>query len=198
LVAISTAGFRVATGAAEDAASRRAKVLHEEATKQYDLGEFDQALQSYKAAYLEKPDPIFLFNIGQCYRMKGNPDEAVAAYKTYLRKRPDAASRATVEQLVAEAERAIAQRKAPPAGTLAPTDLRTLPPAEVRPTAQSGAKPSEHESVPRATRKKWWIIGATIGGLTVLGLAVGLGVGLSGSGADVATAPNVPSVSLSF
>jgi hypothetical protein len=41
----------------DEAASRRAKVLSEEARKQYALGDYQQALEDYKAAFLAKPDP---------------------------------------------------------------------------------------------------------------------------------------------
>jgi len=189
--------------AAEDVASRRAKLLSEEAAKQFDLGEFDMALQSYKEAYLNRPDPVFLFNIGQCHRRKGDYEEAAAAYRSYLRKKPDAPNREAVEQLIAETERAVAQKKAPPAGTLSTTESRvttsTHSAQSMEPTPPRVAMTATQPAPPREPhKKKWWVLGASIGAAVVVGVAVGLGVGLGAGGGDAPAHPGAPSLSLSF
>jgi hypothetical protein len=43
-----------------------AKAHYEAATRLYDVHEYAAALQEYKAGYLVRPDPSFLYNIGQC------------------------------------------------------------------------------------------------------------------------------------
>jgi tetratricopeptide (TPR) repeat protein len=164
--------------AAEDRPSKWAKTLSDEAAKQFDLGEYEQALQSYKAAYLEKPDPVFLFNIGQCYRLLGKPEEAAGAYKSYLRKRPDAPNRALVEQFIGDAERAIRDRTAPPTGTVAPESPKpeTKPPEVVAPPIPA----------PRHHRKLGIALAAAGGVVAIVGAAlVGYGT-VSGNDANSA------------
>ena len=53
----------------------------EAANRLYDIHEYAKALEEYKAAYLAKPDPAFLFNVGQCYRKLGKFDQALEFYK---------------------------------------------------------------------------------------------------------------------
>jgi len=196
LIAFSLARSSAASG--DDQRARQAKALAEEATKQYDLGDYRQALDAYKAAYLAKPDPVFLFNIAQCYRLMGEPEEAAASYKVYLRKRPDAENRETVEGLIRESERAAAQRKAPPTGTLpAPSsEANHAPVSAVQSTSVPVPKATEDTSR-NSQRRKWWIVGASIGAAVITGLAVGLGAGL-GAGGDAPTHANTPTLTLSF
>ena len=65
-----------------------ARAHYETATRLYDLREYSKALDEYKAAYLAKPDPAFLFNIGQCYRRLGETSSALEFYRQYLKKTP--------------------------------------------------------------------------------------------------------------
>ena len=65
-----------------------ARAHYETATRLYDLREYSKALDEYKAAYLAKPDPAFLFNIGQCYRRLGETSSALDFYRQYLKKTP--------------------------------------------------------------------------------------------------------------
>jgi hypothetical protein len=73
-------------GAESDKAVARAH--YEIATRLYDLREYTKALEEYKAAYLAKPDPAFLFNIGQCFRKLGSTASALEFYEQYLKKTP--------------------------------------------------------------------------------------------------------------
>lgn len=66
-----------------------ARAHYETATRLYDLREYAKALDEYKAAYLAKPDPAFLFNIGQCFRKLNNTASALDFYRQYLKKTPD-------------------------------------------------------------------------------------------------------------
>src|ERR1039457_5794576 len=75
-----------------------ARAHYETATRIYDLREYAKALDEYKAAYLAKPDPAFLFNVGQCYRRLGKFDQALDFYREYLKKAPpDDPNRPNVE-----------------------------------------------------------------------------------------------------
>jgi tetratricopeptide (TPR) repeat protein len=120
-----------------------AKQSYTEGKRQYDLGEYDAALAAFKKAYLNYEEPVFLFNIAQCYRALGDRPAAVRTYRAFLRNWPKAPNREQVDRIVAELEAAIAQdasaRAAPPAGTMTPppktAETTTAPPATERPAA---------------------------------------------------------------
>jgi tetratricopeptide (TPR) repeat protein len=63
----------------------KAREEYREATHHYDFGEYQQALDGFKAAYQDYEDPAFLFNIAQCHRALGHKQEAITFYKSYFR-----------------------------------------------------------------------------------------------------------------
>jgi tetratricopeptide (TPR) repeat protein len=163
--------------ATEDAAARRAKTLFVEGQKQYDLGEWDAALQAFRAAYLEKPDPSFLYNLGQCLRKLGRVEEEAEVYRSYLRRLPDAPNRATVEQFIREAEDQIAHcKKSPPPETLPPGERRFAPATAA---ATVAAPPQPVNATSRSPLYRRWWLWTAIGGAVAVGVGVGLGVGLA-------------------
>lgn len=152
-VAMSVALAGVAR--ADDA--KLAREHFEAGSKLYDLGKFVDAAREYEEAYKAKSDPALLFNIGQAYRAAGKPDEAIVAYKSYLRNQPDAPNRSDVEQHIAKLQQQIDARKIVP------------PPPPPPPPTVSGPTP---------LYKKWWLWTA-VGGAIAVGVGVGLGVGLT-------------------
>ena len=85
----------------------KVEALFEEGNKHYDLGEYDQAVAAFRKAYALLPDPSFLFNIGQSYRLGHRCREATAAYRAYLRNAPASGTtddRAKIEQLIRDLE----------------------------------------------------------------------------------------------
>ncbi len=114
-------------GEAEDKA--HVKKLYESATKHYNLSEFKEALDQYKEAYRIRPDPVFLFNIGQCYRQLNQPAEAARQYRAFLREQPDAKNRVAVEKLIKDMDDAVREQRAqlPPTGTEPPQQPTTTP-----------------------------------------------------------------------
>src|SRR6476646_6636314 len=74
-----------------------AKTHWEEGTKLYDLGRYKEAAHEYEEAFRLKPDPAFLFNIGQAYRQAGDDEAALRAYRGFLRRFPDYEKRSEVE-----------------------------------------------------------------------------------------------------
>jgi len=88
-----------------------AKAHFHRGTRLYEVGEYRQALEEYKAAHLAKTDPAFLFNIAQCHRQLGDLEQAVIMFKRFLSASPNAANRGEVEKRVAELEGELAKRK---------------------------------------------------------------------------------------
>ena len=80
-----------------------ARKLFDQATEQYKVGKFAEALVGYEAAYALFKAPAFLFNIAQCHFQLQNWDRAVFFFQSYLREQPEAANRALVEDLMREA-----------------------------------------------------------------------------------------------
>jgi tetratricopeptide (TPR) repeat protein len=124
--------------------------------KQYDLGDYEAALDAFKAAYLTRPEAELLFDMAQCYRRMGRPKDAVGAYTTYLRRARSAENRADVEQFIAEGRSQIEAER-----------LRQEGLPEKQPA----------KSAPRPLYRSWWLwtaIGAAATSALVIGLAVGL------------------------
>jgi len=151
----------------------RAKAAYRKGQAHYRLGEFEQALTAFKEAYRNREDPSFLFNIAQCERQLGHKPEAERMYTSYLRTWPEAPNRAEVEQLISTLHAQIEEEKKavePPPPT-APLPSVAAPAAA--PTVVVQAPPPR-----RPIYKRWWLW-TTIGGAVAVGLAVGLGVGLT-------------------
>jgi hypothetical protein len=112
-----------------------------EAQKHYDAGtahykaqEYDQAVEEWEAGYQLKPDPTYLYNLGQASRLAHHPDKALDYYQQFLAAVPDTPNKAVVEQRIAEVQKEIAAQKkqaeAPPP-----------PPPPAEPAPAPAAKP---------------------------------------------------------
>jgi hypothetical protein len=103
---------------------KQAYDLYQEGITNYNLGEFDKAIEKFKAAYALTGAPGLLFNVAQAYRLKKDYEQALYFYKTYLRLDPDAPNKADVDARVAEMERMMQEQKnldkAKPVGTIPP------------------------------------------------------------------------------
>jgi tetratricopeptide (TPR) repeat protein len=75
----------------------------------YEQAKYPEAIAEFEAAYEVDPQVMLLFNIGQAYRKGGHLEEALAKYKEYLDKDPDA-ERAKVDDLVREIEKSLAKK----------------------------------------------------------------------------------------
>jgi hypothetical protein len=131
---------------------QRAKELFQEGTRYFDLGQFDKAIDAFQSGYREKPDPIFLFNIAQAYRLSGDASKALFFYKGYLRNSPKAHNRADVEQKIQALQKQLGEGQgqaphptSPPTPTSTPgTDSMrppTPPPAASAPPAAAPPPP---------------------------------------------------------
>jgi tetratricopeptide (TPR) repeat protein len=89
----------LAAPAVADHASR-AKAADRSARAHYAAHEYDAAIADYQAAYRAMPDPLFLFDIAQSYRMLDDCDHALEFYREYLQERPDADNRTLVERFM--------------------------------------------------------------------------------------------------
>src|SRR5688500_8265976 len=91
-------------GPNEDAARESTR----KATVAYNLGSYEEAAGHYQAAYRLVQDPILLFNLGQSWRLGGQPERALAAYRSYLRTAPpNAQQRELVQRRIEELEQIV-------------------------------------------------------------------------------------------
>lgn len=139
-----------ATWAAEDDKAV-ARAHYETGTRLYELREYAEALKQYKAAYLAKPDPAFLFNIGQCLRKLDRNTAALEFFQQYLKKAPpDNPNRGLVETLIHNIQAGLSADKDP---FDKPAAVKTAPPpaTEVTPLpAPSPVPPPEPAQQPAA------------------------------------------------
>lgn len=111
-----------------DSQKQSAKEHFEKASRLYDVGRYQDAIEEYQKAYLNVEDPVFLFNIAQCYRLSDRPVEAVRFYRNYLRRAPAAPNRADVERRIAEMDKLVQEREKAGATTTEPPAAGTTPP----------------------------------------------------------------------
>ena len=131
-----------------------AKQAYTEGKRQYDVGDYAAALDAFKKAYFNYEEPVFLFNIAQCYRALGDKPSAVRTYRAFLRNWPKAPNREQVERIIAQLDAAIAEdasaQAAPPPGTLPPQKPAEATPAKPD-TAQAEAQPKPTTTPPSTT-----------------------------------------------
>jgi len=102
--------------------TEKAKVLFQDAMRHYNVGEFADAAAKFIEAYKAAPDPTFLYNAAQAYRLGGEHQKALFFYKSYLRDAPEAGNRAEVEKRIEQ----LKQIQEPPGDAKTP-DPKVVP-----------------------------------------------------------------------
>jgi hypothetical protein len=131
LVGCAVLGLALCPGVARADDTQRAKELFTQGTTLFTVGEFDKAIEAWQEGYKAKPDPGFLYNIGQAYRLKGDPAKAIFFYRGYLRNSPKAANRADIEAKIAALQKEMNEPKSASPAPVAPPPA----PAPVTPGA---------------------------------------------------------------
>lgn len=168
-----------------DPQEQLARSHFEQAEKLYQQSLYEEALNEYQEAYDLKPLAAFLFNIGQCHRNLGHYSEAISAFESYLRAKPDARNRDATEALLAELRERVRRGGAgptagpgPSTGTASGSRLRSTPPrseATTAPGVDTTTKLDypEVRSRPKndAFYKTWWFWTAV--GVVAIGAGAG-------------------------
>jgi tetratricopeptide (TPR) repeat protein len=156
-VVVATVVLAFATAHADPGAEQRARTLYEAGTQHFNLGEYDQAIAAYKDAYRAYPNPAFLYNIAQAYRLDDQPRQALAFYKSFLNARPEASNAAEVEGFISELTAAVAKldaaQRTPPTAVKIPTPAET---AAKHPPPPSVLRDPEIDETPDPIYRKWW------------------------------------------
>ena len=170
-------------GGGDRAADReRAAAVYEEALREFNLGQFDNAVEGLTEAYRIYPHASFLFNIGQCHSELDDHERAIFFYRRYLAEAPDAENRDEVESLIAAEETALEEPAddAPTPGE-EPTDGDTVAPVgdEASPETTEDGEPAPEVVEPRPIYREWWfwtLLGVVVAG-AVAGTALGMTMG---------------------
>ncbi len=108
-------------GDAEEGSGTSAARVHVQAgIAHFGDGHYDDALREMETARRLHPSPELDYNVAQCLERLGRLDEALAAYRGYVRDRGRAADVHDVEAHIVELERRLAQTAAP---TRAPPEV---------------------------------------------------------------------------
>lgn len=135
LVAASREAGAQGTGARQSAAAR---AHYDRGLRQYEVGNYEKALEEFRAAHVLKPDPAFIFNAAQCLRRLGKSSDALLLYRRYLGLDPASPNRAEVEKRIRELE---SQEAATPVAPPARVEPAAPEPAPMAPAAAASTLP---------------------------------------------------------
>jgi tetratricopeptide (TPR) repeat protein len=94
----------------------QARVHFEKGRTFFQVDEYRKAIDEFKAAHVERPDPAFLYNIAECYRHLGETKDALTYYRRFLTAAaPGDRTRPIVEKRIAELQAQAAKAKQSPA-----------------------------------------------------------------------------------
>lgn len=179
-----------------------AQRLYAQGTKLYNLSMWKAALEEFQKAYLLRPQPELLFNIGQCQRQLGDAQGAANSYRAYLResKSLSTAQRDQVQTILDQLEQTLTAKVEPPTPKVEPTPTPT-PKSEATPTPPMVAPAEQAPTVVAVPEKKplykRWYLWVGIGAVVVVGVGVGVGVGLTASRVTYPSVTN-PAATLEF
>jgi tetratricopeptide (TPR) repeat protein len=167
----------------------KARKHFEKGKNLYDAGDFAPALVEFKEAFRLRDDAAFLFNMGQCHSKLGDDSAALHAYKSFLRRKPEAPNRAQVEARIAEIEE---RQKQPAVAPLVPPPdspplVPNLQPVATTPSPALDLQSTQpiSEPAPTPVLKSWWFwtgVGSVVvGGVTT---AILLSRGAAKNGCD--------------
>ena len=93
-------------------AKAQAKALQKEATKLYNVQQYEKAADLYQQAYLLDPNPAYLYASAQSQRLGGNCTKALQSYQAYIRANPPESERAKAQANIDRCEQELRDREA--------------------------------------------------------------------------------------
>jgi tetratricopeptide (TPR) repeat protein len=91
----------------------RAMAAYRRGTAHYNQARWADALADFEEAASLYASPDFQYDIGLCHEKLDEYAEAIRAFRTYLRAKPDAEDRANVEDRIARLQRQLDEKQAP-------------------------------------------------------------------------------------
>src|SRR5580698_6101233 len=105
-------------------------VHYQQATRAYDLGKYQEAVDEYQKVYEIDGDPVMLYNIAQAYRLNDQPQESIHFYRRYLQRSPEARNREDVNRKIVNLEKLIEDRRKAAAAVTPPPPVVAKPAPE--------------------------------------------------------------------
>ena len=93
-----------------EADKKRALELYQKGRADYDVGDYDAAIVSFRNAYQISGAALLIFNVAQAYRLKGDCPRALETYRHFVRLGPSSPLRPEADAHIRE----LAVRCAPP------------------------------------------------------------------------------------
>lgn len=181
-LALALCGFAPRVAWAADAAAKAAaSKAYKNGTTAYQEARYDDAIAQYQAGYQAVPQPVFLFNIAQAYRLSNRAEQALEFYQRYLTEDPAAKNREEVEGRIASLKELLDQLHPKLEIEQPAQQVASEPPPTGEMLALAVVAPPPPPPPPKK-RKLWPIVVGAVGGAVVLGVAVGLGVYYGTSG----------------
>jgi tetratricopeptide (TPR) repeat protein len=147
----------------------KARVHFERGRTYFEVDEYRKAIEEFKAAHIQRPDPAFLYNIAECYRRAGEPREALVFYRRFLSATPPAdKTRPIVDKRIVEMQAAIADepRSAPSLDPEPALDATLAAPEPSAPAALIGNDSAPPPAEARPLYKRTWFL-VTVGAVVV-------------------------------
>jgi tetratricopeptide (TPR) repeat protein len=117
------------------------KLHYDKATRAYDVGKYQEAIEEYQKAYEIGGDAAMIYNIAQAYRLSDQLTEAIRFYRRYLQRSPSAPNREIVERRIAELEKVVEERKKAGAPVVPVPPLPAQPPVTTAPNPPPAPPP---------------------------------------------------------
>lgn len=117
-----------------------AKQHFESGSAHYNLGEYDEAVAEFKAAYRAEQRSQFLWGIAQAERLKGDCATAIRSYEAFLRSSPTEEGAKLALDQIAVCKKKLEDQPAPPPKPVepppVPRPVTTPPPPPPSPSSQ--------------------------------------------------------------
>ena len=156
----------------ERAQAGEAAALYDEGKRHFDIGEYAQAIASWKQSYLRSSAPLLLFNIAQAYRLSGNCAQANRFYLNYRRVEKHPKNQAELDKAMARCAGVEPATEPPPAPPPSGTAASGGAAANHVVAASPPVAPGRTAAEPSAGRS-WRITGIVTGAAGVAALAAG-------------------------
>ncbi len=161
VIAVVVVGLLGGVASAQPAPDKAAaQAAYAEGQQRYAAGDYLPAAVKFEAAYALDPDPVYLFNVAQAYRLGNACPKAVGYYKRFLDEVPNPPNLVNVKQYLDQAE-ACARTTATMDPATATSPVVTDPPVTERPDTDDPGR-----------TKRWLGIGAMFVGGATLGIGV--------------------------
>jgi tetratricopeptide (TPR) repeat protein len=202
VVAASLGAPARAQGPSSSVDAGQSRLHFERGRRYFQVDEYRKAIEEFKAAHVEKPDPAFLYDIAECHRRLGEPTEALVFFRRFIvLSAPNDPARPIARKRIAELESkrsapgpaadpagALAQPEGPPPPALSPPALSpppVTPPPLAAPVIVEQAAPPP--AAPAPFYKRAWFL-TTVAAVVVAG-AVGAWAIASRGGTDIPGTP---------